>query len=188
MMEDMAAKGKAEKAAEIETYKEYMKWCDKTTFQKSVAIRDGKLAVEQGTAAAGKAKADAEAAADKIVELEGNIKSWAVQKAEATKEREIEHADYEAEHTEYTENIDALTDAMAVIAASTQPVGALLQGDANSDLAGAWERLTQKLPANDRQELLSFLQVDQPQAASNAFEKSEATGGVQDAVGKLKER
>jgi hypothetical protein len=36
-----------------------MKWCDKTTFQKSVAIRDGKLAVEQGTAAAGKAKADA---------------------------------------------------------------------------------------------------------------------------------
>merc|ERR1719163_2079397 len=188
MMEDMAAKGAAEKEAEIATYKKYVKFCDKTTFEKGVAIRDGKLAVEQGTAAAGKAKADAEAAADKIVELNANIKSWAVQKAESTKEREIEHADYEAEHTEFTENIDAMTDAMAVIAASTKPVGALLQGDANSDLAGAWERLTQKLPANDRQELMSFLQVDQPQAASNAFEKSEATGGVQDAVGKLKER
>merc|ERR1719506_1404479 len=188
MMEEMSAKGAAEKEAEIATYKEYVKFCDKTTFEKGVAIRDGKLAVEQGTAAAGKAKADAEAAADKIVEFNANIKAWALQKAESTKEREIEHADYETEHTEFTENIDALTDAMAVIAASTQPVGALLQGDANSDLAGAWERLTQKLPANDRQELMSFLQVDAPQAASNAFESSDATGGVQDAVGKLKER
>merc|ERR1719163_55183 len=102
MMEDMAAKGKAEKEAEVAVYQEYMKWCDKTTFQKSVAIRDGKLAVEQGTAAAGKAKADAEAAADKIVELNAAIKSWTVDKAEATKEREIEHTDYEAEHTEFT--------------------------------------------------------------------------------------
>merc|ERR1719163_2192409 len=87
MMEDMAAKGAAEKEAEIATYKKYVKWCGKTTFEKGVAIRDGKLAVEQGTAAAGKAEAD------KIVELNANIKSWATQKAEAIKEREIEHAD-----------------------------------------------------------------------------------------------
>jgi peptidoglycan hydrolase CwlO-like protein len=185
MMEEMAAKGAAEKEAEIATYKEYVKWCDKTTFEKGVAIRDGKLAVEQGTAAAGKAKADAEAAADKILELNGNIKQWTVDKAEATKEREIEHTDYEAEHTEFTENIDALSEAMAVIAASTQPVSALIQ-DANSDLMASWERLTQKLPANEKQNFMSLLQ--QPQAASNSFESSDATGGVQDAVGKLKER
>ena len=67
------------------------------------------------------------------MELNGNIKSWAAQKVEATKEREIENADYEKEHVEYTENIDALSAAMATIAASTQPVSALLQ-DANSDL------------------------------------------------------
>merc|ERR1719163_281196 len=188
MMEDMAAKGKAEKEAEVVVYQEYMKWCDKTTFQKSVAIRDGKLAVEQGTAAAGKAKADAEAAADKIVELNGNIKSWAVQKAEAKEQREIENADYEKEHTEFTENIDALTSAMATIAASTQPVSALLQ-DANSDLMASWERLTKKLPASEAHVFTSLLQKDaQPQAASNAFEASDATGGVQDAVGKLKAR
>merc|ERR1719324_1742546 len=150
MMEDMAAKGKAEKEAEIAVYQEYMKFCDKTSFEKGVAIRDGKLAVEQGTAAAGKAKADAEAAADKIVELNANIKAWALQKAESTKEREIEHADYEAEHTEFTENIDALSEAMAVIAASTQPVSALIQ-DANSDLMASWERLTAKLPHNEKQ-------------------------------------
>merc|ERR1719271_649485 len=185
MMEEMSAKGAAEKEAEIATYREYVKWCDKTTCEKGVAIRDGKLAVEQGTAAAGKAKADAEAAADKILELNGNIKQWAVDKAEATKEREIEHTDYEAEHTEFTENIDALSEAMAVIAASTQPVSALIQ-DANSDLMASWERLTQKLPANEKQNFMSLLQ--QPQAASNAFESSDATGGVQDAVGKLKAR
>merc|ERR1719502_1507481 len=160
MMEDMAAKGKAEKAAEIETYKKYMKWCDKTSFEKSVAIRDGKLAVEQGTAAAGKAKADAEAAADKIVELNGNIKAWATEKAEATKEREIEAADYEAEHTEFTENIDALSGAMATIAATMQPVSALIQ-DANSDLMASWEKLTQKLPSNERQVFMSLLQEDE---------------------------
>jgi hypothetical protein len=188
MMEDMAAKGKAEKEAEVVVYQEYMKWCDKTTFQKSVAIRDGKLAVEQGTAAAGKAKADAEAAADKIVELNGNIKSWAVQKAEAKEQREIENADYEKEHVEFTENIDALTSAMATIAASTQPVSALLQ-DANSDLMASWERLTKKLPASEAHVFTSLLQKNaQPQVASTAFESSDATGGVQDAVGKLKAR
>merc|ERR1719506_3676935 len=185
-MEEMSAKGAAEKEAEIATYKQYMKWCDKTTFEKGVAIRDGKLAVEQGTAAAGKAKADAEAAADKIVELNANIKSWAVQKAESTKEREIENTDYEAEHTEFTENIDALSAAMATIAASTQPVSALLQ-DANSDLMASWERLTQKLPNNEKQIFTSLMQEDEVSApAGNAFESS--SGGVQDAVGKLKER
>jgi len=165
-----------------------VKWCDKTTFEKSVAIRDGKLAVEQGTAAAGKAKADAEAAADKIVELEGSIKSWAVQKAEATKEREVEHEDYVAEHTEFTENIDALSDAMATIAAASQPVSALIQ-DANSDLMASWERLTQKLPSTERQMFMSFLQVEEDGTgapAGDAFQSS--SGGVQDAVGKLKER
>merc|ERR1719506_3649197 len=194
MMEEMSAKGAAEKEAEIATYKQYVKWCDKTTFEKGVAIRDGKLAVEQGTAAAGKAKADAEAAADKIVELNANIKSWTVQKAEATKEREMEHTDYEAEHTEFTENIDALSDAMATIAASTQPVSALLQ-DANADLTASWERLTQKLPSTEKQMFMlsrsgeSLLQTDEVGAgapAGNAFESS--SGGVQDAVGKLKER
>jgi len=186
MMEDMAAKGAAEKKAEIATYQKYMKWCDKTTFEKGVAIRDGKLAVEQGTAAAGKAKADAEAAADKIVELEGNIKSWAVEKAEATKEREVEAADYEAEHTEFTENIDALSDAMQTIAAATQPVSALIQ-DANSDLMASWERLTAKLPASEKHIFTSLLQEDELSApAGNAFESS--SGGVQDAVGKLKAR
>merc|ERR1719498_2341659 len=160
MMEEMAAKGKAEKEAEIAVYQEYMKWCDKTIFEKSTAIRDGKLAVEQGTAAAGKAKADAEAAADKIVELNGDIKSWAVQKAEATKEREIENADYEAEHTEFTENIDALSAAMSTIAAATQPVSALIQ-DANSDLMASWERLTQKLPDTDKKMFMSLLQEDE---------------------------
>merc|ERR1719163_2712794 len=177
MMEEMAAKGAAEKEAEIATYKEYVKFCDKTTFEKGVAIRDGKLAVEQGTAAAGKAKADAEAAADKIVELNANIKSWATQKAEAIKEREIEHADYETEHTEFTENIDALSAAIATIAASTQPVSALLQ-DANSDLMASWERLTQKLPSTERQMFMSLLQEDEMGApAGNAFESS--SDGVQ---------
>merc|ERR1719163_555991 len=186
MMEDMAAKGAAEKEAEIATYQKYMKWCDKTTFEKSVAIRDGKLAVEQGTAAAGKAKADAEAAADKIVELNAAIKEWAVNKAESTKEREIENADYEAEHTEFTENIDALSAAMSTIAATMQPVSALIQ-DANSDLMASWERLTQKLPTSERQIFMSLLQTDEVSApAGSAFDSS--SGGVQDAVGKLKER
>merc|ERR1719331_1672513 len=137
-------------------------------------------------AAAGKAKADAEAAADKIVELNGNIKAWATQKAEAIKEREVENADYEAEHTEFTENIDALSAAMATIAATMQPVSALIQ-DANSDLMATWERLTKTLPSNEKAVFMSLLQTDEVSPpAGNAFESS--SGGVQDAVGKLKER
>merc|ERR1719217_1735736 len=53
----------------------------------------------------------------------------------------------------------------------------------------SWERLTQKLPSNERQMFMSFLQEDEVGTgapAGNAFESS--SGGVQDAVGKLKER
>merc|ERR1719217_1055829 len=53
----------------------------------------------------------------------------------------------------------------------------------------SWERLTQKLPSTERQMFMSFLQEDEVGAgapAGNAFESS--SGGVQDAVGKLKER
>merc|ERR1719379_2746717 len=99
-----------------------------------------------------------------------------------------ENADYEKEHVEFTENIHALTSAMPAIAASTQPVSALLQ-DANSDLMASWERLTKKLPASEAHAFTSLLQKNaQPQASSTAFESSDATGGVQDAVGKLKAR
>merc|ERR1719331_442031 len=137
-------------------------------------------------AAAGKAKADAEAAADKIVELNGNIKAWATQKAEAIKEREVENADYEAEHSEFTENIDALSSAMATIAATMQPVSALLQ-DANSDLMASWDKLTRKLPSNEKQVFMSLLQEEELSApAGDAFTSS--SDGVQGAVGKLKER
>merc|ERR1719388_590025 len=79
---------------------------------------------------------------------------------------------------------------MATIAASTQPVSSLLQ-DANSDLTASWEKLTAKLPSDEGHVFTSLLQKDeqsQPQAASNAFEKSDATDAVQDSVGKLKER
>merc|ERR1719498_1055049 len=75
---------------------------------------------------------------------------------------------------------------MATIAASTQPVSALLQ-DANADLIGSWEALTKKLPAHEKHIFTSLLEEDELSApAGNAFESS--SGGVQDAVGKLKER
>merc|ERR1719160_2343891 len=53
----------------------------------------------------------------------------------------------------------------------------------------SWERLTKKLPASEAHAFTSLLQKNaQPQASSTAFESSDATGGVQDAVGKLKAR
>merc|ERR1719240_869246 len=53
----------------------------------------------------------------------------------------------------------------------------------------SWERLTQKLPDTDKKMFMSLLQEDEVGAgapAGNAFESS--SGGVQDAVGKLKGR
>merc|ERR1719217_1227151 len=53
----------------------------------------------------------------------------------------------------------------------------------------SWERLTQKLPSTERQMFMSFLQVEEDGTgapAGDAFQSS--SGGVQDAVGKLKER
>jgi hypothetical protein len=178
MMEEMATKGAAEKEAEIATFKAYTKWCDQTTFDKGVAIRDSKMAVEKATAAAGKAKADAVRLADEIAELDANIAMWTHEKAAAKEERAEEHAEYQKVHAEETEAIDAMQQAISSIAANG---GAAFLQDTKE-----WNKLTAM--AKKSRHLASFLQ-EVPTGEVSSYAGS--SGGVDDAVkglmGKMEE-
>jgi hypothetical protein len=178
MMEEMATKGAAEKAAEAETFKAYSKWCDQTTFDKGVAIRDGKMAIEKAVAAAGKAQADAVRLADEVTELDQNINMWNVEKATAEQARTAEHAEYEKVHAEESEAIDAMAQAISSIAAAG---GSFLQNTKE------WNKLTAM--AKENRHLASFLQ-EVPTGEVSTYDSS--SGSTTDAVkmlqGKMEEQ
>merc|ERR1719305_1021048 len=94
-MNGMLEKGKKEKYEEQVQFAAYKQFCDDTT-------------VEKYTATAAKLSKE-------IAEHEEDISVWNGDIKAATKVREIEKADYDATHTDYSESIDALERAIAVL-------------------------------------------------------------------------
>merc|ERR1719453_2580752 len=76
MLEDMAAKGKAEKEDEAKSFAEYKTFCKDTAWDKSTAIKTGAAAIEQLTADIGKATADILEATKAIATLNEDITAW----------------------------------------------------------------------------------------------------------------
>merc|ERR1719305_2012611 len=94
-MNGMLEKGKKEKYEEQVQFAAYKQFCDDTT-------------VEKYTATAAKLTKE-------IAEHDEDISVWQGDIKAATKVREIEKADYDATHTDYSESVDALERAIAVL-------------------------------------------------------------------------
>merc|ERR1719169_198692 len=115
LMNGMLAKGKKEKHDEQVQFAAYKQFCDDTTRQKQNAIAEANEMIEVLKADIQKYAADAELLAKEIAKHEENIAVWTGDKNAATKVREIEKADYDAAHADYSESIDALERAIAVL-------------------------------------------------------------------------
>merc|ERR1719326_1292269 len=115
LLEGMVAKGKAEKHAEQVQHAAYKQFCDDTSAQKKTAIGEANEMIEVLKADILKYTADVELLTKEIAVHEEDIAVWNGDIKAATKVRGIEKADYDAMHKDYSESVDALQRAIAVL-------------------------------------------------------------------------
>jgi len=122
LLQGMVEKGKKDKADEATEYNTFKQWCDETTVEKTRRIEEANSLIETLTADIQKYEADAALLTKEIAEHDEDISTWQNDIKAATGVREIEKADYDAEHKDYTESIDALERAIQVIKDSAKDV------------------------------------------------------------------
>jgi len=115
LLEGMLEKGKKEKHDEQVQFAAYKQFCDDTSVEKKRAIEEANERIEVLKADIQKYTADAAKLTKEIAELDEDITIWKGDIKAATKVREIEKADYDALHKDYSESIDALQRAIAVL-------------------------------------------------------------------------
>jgi len=180
MMQGMLAKGQKERHDEQVQFAAYKQFCDDTSVEKKRAIAEAEETIEVLKADIQKYATDAKSLTKKIAELEEDISVWKGDMKAATKVREIEKADYDATHTDYSESIDALERAIGVLKKQDhdRAQAALLQISSQSLIPDEAKRTIESFLAQDPSEGLA---VSAPEA--NAYEFQ--SGGVIEMLEKL---
>jgi hypothetical protein len=114
-MEGMLEKGKKEKHDEQVQFASYKQFCDDTTVEKTRAIKEAAQTIATLKADIQKYIADAALLTKEIAGLDEDISIWNGDIKAATNVRDIEKADYDAMHKDYSESVDALQRAIAVL-------------------------------------------------------------------------
>jgi len=183
LMQGMLEQGKAEKHDEQVQFAAYKQFCDDTEVEKKRAIAEANERIDILKADISKYTADAARLTKEIAAHDEDISVWTGDSKAATKVREIEKADYDATHKDYSESISALERAIAVLKkqAYNRPQ-ALVQVQALTAM-----RL---IPTEAKKALNAFLQED-PADEGLAVSAPEAEGyefqsqGVIDMLEKL---
>jgi hypothetical protein len=115
MMNGMLEKGKKEKHEEQVQFAAYKQFCDDTTVEKKRAIEEANEQIDVLKADIEKYTDTARQLTKEIAEHDEDISVWEGDIKAATKVRDIEKADYSATHTDYSESVDALERAIAVL-------------------------------------------------------------------------
>jgi cell division septum initiation protein DivIVA len=115
LMNGMLEKGKKEKHDEQVQFAAFKQFCDDTTVEKQRAIAEANEKIDVLKADIEKATATAAQLTKEIAEHDEDISVWTGDIKAATKVRALEKADYDALHKDYSESIDALQRAIAVL-------------------------------------------------------------------------
>jgi prefoldin subunit 5 len=115
MMNGMMEKGKKEKHDEQVQFAAFKQFCDDTSAEKKANIEDASEQIDILKADIQQYATDAEMLQKKVGELRADVATWEGDVKAATKVREIEKTDYDATHKDYSESIDALERAIAVL-------------------------------------------------------------------------
>merc|ERR1719201_2896081 len=118
-MQGMLEKGKKEKHAEQVQFAAYKQFCDDTSIEKKRAIKEANEKIDVLKADIQKYTAAAAKLTKEIAGLDEDVAIWTGDIKAATKVRQIEKADYTKMHQDYTESIDALERAIAVLKKQT---------------------------------------------------------------------
>merc|ERR1719230_1928868 len=169
-----------EKNEEQVQFAAYKQFCDDTSVEKKRSIAEAEETIEVLKADIEKYTADAAALTEKIAKLDDDISVYEVDVKAATKVREIEKADYDTTHKDYSESIDALERAIGVLKKQDhdRKQAALLQVTAQSLIPEDAKRTIESFLAQDPDDGLA---VSAPEA--NAYEFQ--SGGVIEMLNKL---
>jgi hypothetical protein len=115
MLNGMAEQAKKAKHEEQVTFAAFKQFCDDTVASKGRAIKENTEKVEILHADIAKAVADSQQLTKDIAGHDSDIAVWTGDKKASTKVREIEKADYQALHDDYSESNAALSKAIAVL-------------------------------------------------------------------------
>jgi len=115
LMDECAAKVKADGEAEAKAYKEYFDWCDDTAKNTQFDIKTHTSEKEDLEATIGEETANIQASTTKIEELSAAIASDTAELKEATGIREKEAADFAKSEAELVDTVDTLERAVAIL-------------------------------------------------------------------------
>jgi len=115
LLGEMLAKGDAEKKAEATRFSAFNQWCGDTTRVKTNEIAAGTTKMEELNAEIEQCNVDLRALTARIEELDEDVGRWHKDKQSATEVRDKEAVDFKATVTDYTETLDALAGAIAVL-------------------------------------------------------------------------
>jgi hypothetical protein len=196
MLQEMSAKGAAEKAAEEKTFVQYKEFCITEDKAKTAAIAHGGEQIELLTADVQKAVSDSKVAAKKIAELDAEIAKLNAAREESNAVAAKDRADYLKEHEDYSGSVNQL--AMGIQQFQSGGVPEFIQGERREALLQL-RRLT-KMPIHAKRVLTSFLETAQePSAFAAQAQAAESlavtapesagydmqTGGIVDMLQKL---
>jgi len=119
LMEGMLEKGKKEKHDEQVQFSAYKQFCDDTTVEKTRAIAEANEQIDTLKADIQSYTAKAAKLTKEIAGLEEDIAIWTGDIKAATNVRNIEKNDYDNLHKDYSESVDALERAIAVLKKQT---------------------------------------------------------------------
>merc|ERR1719287_178725 len=183
----MAAKGKDEKEKEQVQFAAYKQFCEDTSAEKTAAIAKAEETIEILKADIQEYTATAAKLGKEIAAHDEDISVWEGDMKAATKVRDMEKADYDALHKDYSESVDALTRAIAVLKkqAAGKKQASLVQVAALTNL--------NLIPKEAKNVINAFLQQDPadaglevsaPEAAGYEFQSS----GVIEMLEKLQDK
>merc|ERR1719281_2222781 len=155
MLNDMMAKGKAEKEDEQVRFATFTQFCKSTTTEKTQAIETTTAEIDDLTADIASYGEEIMTKEKEIAQHDDDIGAWTKEKEEATYAREKEHADFVVEHQDYTESIDSVERAIESIEAGNKDVSFVQQKSVLGSLASL-----SKVPASAKKVIMSFLQGD----------------------------
>merc|ERR1719437_221831 len=115
LLDGMLAKGKAEKHDEQVQFAAYKQFCDDTSVEKTRAISEAEEEIEVLKADIQKYATDSATLTKEIAGHDEDISVWTGDSKAATKVREIEKTDYDNLHKDYSESVDALERAIAIL-------------------------------------------------------------------------
>merc|ERR1719395_528561 len=183
LMEELKAKGIKEKNDEEVRFSAFSQWCANTKKSKTDEINAGNEKIEMLNAEIEKARVLIQKLTDRILELEEDVGRWKKDQKSASTVRDAERADFTATVTDYTESIDAVSGAIAVLKkqAHDRKQADLIQ----TSLIQV--RSLKLVPVASKKALTSFLQqapeLDVAAPEANAYEFQ--SGGVVDMLEKL---